>query len=263
MVRLVIYVFLALISGVASFFITNSTVVNMTAGFSVGLLIPVADEVGKNWQQLRHIWYSVRHRKQSIRVSTSYLFRIVIDGKYLLIRGSRYPNQFQPVGGVHKVSPQGSAALSAMGVVGDDLIPVDPSSDGDIRVRVPGRNIVQFFRWFDSREGREDSPWREFQEELLASGILSADIFPHIMHNYVRREVDKIRYSPWADSLEILVADVYELVPTPEQAGALRQIAQAGHPDLVWVTPSQIQRRGATPGQPHSVEVAAHSARLL
>ncbi|MFD4653808.1 hypothetical protein [Streptomyces sp. NPDC058441] len=235
----------------------------MTAGFSVGLLIPAADEVGQNWQQLRHIWYSLRYRGKPIRVSTSYLFRIVIDGKYLLIRGSRYPNQFQPVGGVHKVSPQGNTTLSAMNVVGDDLIPVDPSSYGDIRVRVPGRRIVQFFRWFDSREGREDSPWREFQEELLASGILPADKFPHIMHNYVRRDVDKVRYSPWADSLEILVADIYELVPTPEQESAFRQIAQAGHADLVWVTSSEIQRRGATPGQPQSIEVAQHAQRLL
>lgn len=263
MIRLLVYVVLALVSGVASFFIANSTIVNMTAGFSVGMLVPIVDEVGKNWEQLRHIWYSLRYRTKSIRVSTSYLFRVVIDGKYLLIRGSRFPNQFQPVGGVHKVSPQGSAALSAMGVVGDDLIPVDPSSDGDIRVRVPGKRIVQFFRWFDSREGREDSPWREFQEELLASGILPVSKFPHIMHNYVRRDVDKIRYSPWADSLEILVADIYELVPTPDQEGALRHIAQAGHQDLVWVTPSQIQRRGATPGQPHSIEVAEHAKRLL
>ncbi|MEV7312739.1 hypothetical protein AB0N56_07365 [Streptomyces microflavus] len=263
MIRLVIYVTLALVSGAASFFISNSTIVNMTAGFSVGLMIPVVDEIGKNWQQLRHIWYSLRYRKKTIRVSTSYLFRIVIDGKYLLIRGSRYPNQFQPVGGVHKVSPQGSTSLSAMGVTGDDLIPVDPGSDGDIRVRVPGGDIVRFFRWFESREGREDSPWREFQEELLAAGILPADKFPHIMHNYVRRDVDKIRYSPWADSLEILVADVYELVPTPQQLDAFRHIAQAGHPDLVWVTPAQIQRRGATPGQPHSIEIAAHAERLL
>ncbi|MER7181739.1 hypothetical protein ABT404_20030 [Streptomyces hyaluromycini] len=258
-----IYAFLTLVSGVASFFISNSTVVNMTAGFSVGMLIPVVDEVGKNWEQLRHIWYSLRYRNRSIRVSTSYLFRVVIDGKYLLIRGTRYPNQFQPVGGVHKVSPQGSAALSAIGVVGDDLIPVDPSSDGDIRVRVPGRKLVQFFRWFDSREGREDSPWREFQEELLASGILPAEKFPHIMHNYLRRDVDKIRYSPWADSLEILVADIYELVPNPEQQRVFRRLAQSGHPNLVWVTPSEIQRRGATPGQPQSFEVAEHAQRLL
>jgi hypothetical protein len=261
--RLLVYAFLAASSGVASFLVSNSTVINMTTGFSMGMFIPVVDEIGKNWEQLRHIWYSLRYRNRSIRVSTSYLFRIVIDGKYLLIRGSRYPNQFQPVGGVHKVSPQGSTALSTMNVVGDDLIPVDPSSDGDIRVRVPGKRVVQFFRWFDSREGREDSPWREFQEELLASEVLPAEKFPHIMHNYVRRDVDKIRYSPWADSLEILVADIYELIPTPEQESVLRQIAQTGHPDLVWVTPSQIQRRGATPGQPHSIEIAEHAKRLL
>ncbi|MFJ4887418.1 hypothetical protein [Streptomyces sp. NPDC088731] len=247
----------------ASFFIGNSTVVNMTAGFSVGMLLPVVDEIGRNRDRIRHIWYSLRYRNRSIRVSTSYLFRIQIDGKYLLIRGLRYPNQFQPVGGVHKVSPQGSSVLAAMGVMGDDLIPIDPASDRDIRVRVSGRNIVSFFRWFDSRFGREDSPWREFQEELIASGILPSSAFPHIMHNYIRRDVDKIRYSAYADSLEILVADVYELIPNRDQEEALRRTMAGGHLDIRWVTAQQIQRRGAIPGQPQAIEIAAHARRLL
>jgi hypothetical protein len=261
--RLSAYLILAIATGVGSFFISNPTIVNMTAGTSVGLLIPLIDEIGQNWGQIRHVWYSIRYRRRSIRVSTSYLFRILIDGKYLLIRGSRYMHQFQPVGGVHKVSPQGSSTLSAMGVTDDDLIPVDPARYGDIRVRVPGRKIAKFFRWFDSRQGREDSPWREFQEELVAAGIVSRENFPYIMHNYLRREVDPVRYSEYADSLEILVADIYELVPTQDQENELRRLAASNHPNLVWVTAQQIRRRGATSGQPQSIDIAAHARRVL
>lgn len=263
MSRLVAYLALTIGAGIASFFIGNPTIVNMTAGLSVGLLIPILDEVVQSRVQIRHVWYSIRYRGKTIRVSTSYLFRISIDGKYLLIRGSRYTHQFQPVGGVHKVSPQGSSSLSAMGITDDDLIPVDPTRYGDIRVRVPGKMIAKFFRWFDSREGREDSPWREFQEELVATGILSSSNFPHIMHNYLRREVDPIRYSEYADSLEILVADVYELVPNQNQENELRQLAASNHPDLVWASSQQIRRRGATPGQPQSIEIAGHARRVL
>ncbi|MFE4593358.1 SMODS-associated NUDIX domain-containing protein [Streptomyces laurentii] len=263
MSRLVAYLILAVTAGVASFFIGNSTIVNMTAGLSVGLFVPVIDEIGQNWSQIRHVWYSIRYRGKTIRVSTSYLFRIFVDGRYLLIRGSRYAHQFQPVGGVHKVSPQGSSALSVMGVTDDDLIPVDPASYGDVRVRVPGKMITKFFRWFESREGREDSPWREFQEELVATGIVSNSNFPHIIHNYLRREVDAIRYSEYADSLEILVADIYELVPNQDQENELRQLAASGHPDLVWVSAQQIRRRGATPGQPQTIEIAAHARRVI
>ncbi|MFD4508039.1 hypothetical protein [Streptomyces sp. NPDC058457] len=235
----------------------------MTAGLSVGLFVPVVDEIAQNWGNLRNLWYSVRYRNRSIRVSTSYLFKIYIDGKYLLIRGSRYRNQFQPVGGVHKVSPQGNATLSAMGVTDDDLIPLDSVSYRDLRVRVPGKKIFQFFQWFDSRQGREDSPWREFQEELLATDILPQADFPHIMHNYLRREVDSVRYSEWAEALEILVADVYELVPNQKQEDALRQLAASGHPDIVWVSSQQIKRRGAVTGQPQTIEISAHSRRIL
>ncbi|MER5507902.1 hypothetical protein ABT052_21535 [Streptomyces sp. NPDC002766] len=263
MSRLITYFVLALVSGVASFFITNSTAVNMTAGLSMGLAVPVFEQIAQNRQKLRILWYSFRYRNKSIRVSTSYLFKIYIDGKYLLIRGSRWRNQFQPVGGVHKVSPQGSGVLSAMGVTDDHLIPVDAASYRDLRVRVPGKNIFEFFQWFDSRVGREDSPWREFQEELLAPGILPQDKFPHIMHNYLRRDVDNIRWSDWAQAFEILVADIYELVPTPEQEQALKDLTSAQNPEIVWVTAEQIQRRGIVPGQPPSIEIAAHSKRVL
>ncbi|MER6911386.1 hypothetical protein ABT354_06910 [Streptomyces sp. NPDC000594] len=263
MLRLTVYISLAITAGVASFFITDATLVNMTAGLSVGLLLPVVDEVARNWGNLRHLWYSLRYRNKSIRVSTSYLFKIYVDGKYLLIRGSRYRSHFQPVGGVHKVSPQGKATLSALGATDDDLVPLDPASYGDLRVRVPGKRIFQFFQWFDSRQGREDSPWREFQEELIAADILPPGTFPHIMHNYLGREVDPIQYSPWAESLEILVADIYELVPNQEQEDSLRQLAATGHPDIVWVSAQQIKRRGAVPGQPQTVDISTHSRRIL
>ena len=263
MIRFIVYLALSVTSGVASFFISNSTVVSMTTGFSIGMLLPVVEELGRNGERIRHIWYSLRYRNRPIRISAAYLFRILVDGKYLLIRGSRYQNQFQPVGGVYKVTREGSTALAAMGAMGDNLIPVDPSSNMDIRVRVLGRNLVSFFRWFDSRNGREDSPWREFQEELISSSILPAATFPYIVHNYIRREVDKVRYSPYSNSLEILVADIYELVPNRDQEDAFRLLASTGHPDIQWVTAQQIKHRGATLGQPQTIEIAAHSQRLL
>jgi hypothetical protein len=262
MIRLLSYLSAAIFAGVVSFYLPNPTAVSLVTGFSVGMFIPALDEIGKNREHLRHLWYSARYRNRKIRVSAAYLFRIKIDDRYLLIRGNRFP-QFQPVGGVYKVSPQGSAELSAMEVAGDDLIPLDPSSAGDLRVRVPGRNIARFFNWFYSRQGREDSPWREFQEELTASGILDPVKFPHVLHNYVRRDIDKIRYSPYADSLEILVADIYELVPNRDQEDELRRLATSGHPDVVWASAQQIQRRGATPGQPHQINIAAHAQRVL
>nr|WP_241158244.1 hypothetical protein [Adlercreutzia sp. ZJ138] len=35
-------------------------------------------------------------------MSAAYLFRIKVGGKYLLIRGNRIKDQYQPVGGVYK-----------------------------------------------------------------------------------------------------------------------------------------------------------------
>lgn len=38
-----------------------------------------------------------------IRISFAYLFRIMIDGKYFLIKNARGTGKFQPVGGVYKM----------------------------------------------------------------------------------------------------------------------------------------------------------------
>lgn len=41
-------------------------------------------------------------RDKQVRFSLAYLFRIKIDGKYLLVKNSKIANQYQPIGGVYK-----------------------------------------------------------------------------------------------------------------------------------------------------------------
>src|SRR5690554_6335332 len=50
---------------------------------------------------------STLYRFKHIRVSAAYIFKIEIDGKYLLVKG-RNIDQFQPVGGVYKRLPDSS-----------------------------------------------------------------------------------------------------------------------------------------------------------
>jgi hypothetical protein len=133
----------------------------------------------------RLAWHSLRHRNDEIRVSASYLYRIKVDAAYLLVRGRRITHQFQPVGGVYKRYPDSTGTLEKLGVKDDTRIPIDDSSREDLRVRVPGKKLLEFMRWYQSREGREVDTWREFQEELLAPGILASDTFPHLYVKHV------------------------------------------------------------------------------
>ncbi len=110
-----------------------------------------------------------------------------------MIRGGRFPTQFQPVGGVFKVAATGRGKLVELGAA-DDLIPLDTASADDLRIRLEGCRLVSFLKWFESGQGRETSPWREFQEELVASGLVPAHLFPNIFHEKLW-DVRKFRWS--------------------------------------------------------------------
>ncbi len=261
MVRFALYLTLFLTSLVTAFMAHDSTVGDLANGAVISLLIPIADAAMANRINVRHVWYSVRYARRDVRISAAYLFKIKIDGKYLLVQGRRFP-QLQPVGGVYKTSPSGGSFLASIGARDDSLIPLDDRSINDLRIRIKGSQIPKFYTWFDSRAGREDSPWREFHEELISTGILSADKFPFTFQDYVRREVDPIRYSEHAESLEILIADIYELLPTPAQEEALRQLASTNISAVSWVTEETIRRRGVLPNGT-VLTVAQHARRVI
>ena len=58
--------------------------------------------IAGNYKRIWLFIQSVIHYNKDIRFSISYLYRIKIDDKYLLIKGSKI-EQLQPVGGVYKV----------------------------------------------------------------------------------------------------------------------------------------------------------------
>ncbi|MFD5635236.1 hypothetical protein ACFWJM_14005 [Streptomyces sp. NPDC127077] len=262
MLRAFVYLCVATALLALGFSFQNTTIGDISTGGFLALTVPAAIAVNASRVEIRMRWYSLRYRTKIIRVSAAYLFRIKIDGKYLLVKGSRFPH-YQPVGGVFKVSSKGQAFLADMGVQDDDLIPIDQTSEADLRIRVRGANLAKFYTWFDNRNGREDSPWREFHEELLATSILPSEPFPYIFHEYQGRIVDKIRFSPHADSQEVIISDIYELLPTQEQGDALRSILEIQEDGFGWFSSDAIKRRGVLPGVPNVTPIAEHAQKIL
>lgn len=263
MAQILIYLCIALLSAIALFLVdSDSPAFGVIAGILVGFLIPLSDADITNRRHLRFAWYSLRYARQTVRVSASYLYRIRLDGEYLLIKGRRYP-QYQPVGGVWKTGPTASGFLKEIGAKTDDLIPQDDWSEHDIRIRIAGIHLHKFVRWYESGKGREVGPWREFYEELVRPGYLSVDDFPYVMHDQTKRIYRPMRYSPYAQSRELLIADVFELLPTNGQAQSLRRLRDTTPPDITWVTEEQISRRGAVPGENTELIIAEPAEWIL
>jgi len=256
--RLLAYVLLAVIAACGLFFVDGAIAVALLSGVATAFAVPAIDAGVTNARYLRLLLTSLRSFRREIRVSVSYLYRIEHQGRFLLVQGNRLPDQYQPVGGVYKFNESARALLQDWGARTDDLIPIDEVSADDLRLRLPARKLVDFVRWFESERSREVGPWREFYEELLRTGILPADEFPHVRADFVRRHFDPVHYSPFSQCQELLIADIYALVPNNTQRAILRTLADADGigRGFLWAEADLIQRRGAAPGKPHSRAIA-------
>jgi len=251
------------ISVAALFFMpSNGGFFAFTSGLATGAAIPLVDALIQNRQGLRLLWYSLRYRKKRVRLSLSYLYRIKVDESYLLVKGKHF-NTYIPVGGVYKFTPSAKERLDELGVLADDLVPINKSSKNDLRIYISGGDISAFYRWFDSGKSRETSPWREFWEELVEEGLVSKANFPWVFERRVRRHVTPIHFSNFSQTLEILVADIHELEPTPEQAKELEKLRASGHPSALWANAERIRRRGAIPGKKHDQEIGEPAEWVL
>ena len=171
-----------------------------------------------------------KYRNKEIRFSISYLFRITIPNtdKYLLVNSTRIPNQLQPVGGAYKRYGD-DKLFEDWGFQKDNNnngVGVDAKSDKDLRFRVKGKNVIKVIKWFDEAKEREVSANREFIEELLSTKILSPKAFKSIEYKLVKRFSKHLEYSKYHKCYEVLIYDVFELIPNEKQKKELKNLAK-------------------------------------
>lgn len=204
------------------------------------------------------------YRYKHIRISAAYIFKIEIDGKYLLVKG-RNIDQFQPVGGVYKRLPDSSKFFQDLEILDDRQIPICDTTRHDLRIRVKGSRLHKFLQWFDENQDREISHWREFCEELIGTNILDRNVFPHINYKFLHRNPLYIHHSTFYGCPEILIHEVYELLPTHEQITALKALMQMEQPTskFRWVTEDTIRRLGYLPDNTKPFSIAEHTISLF
>lgn len=188
--------------------------------------------IWENRQSLEMYWKTKiwKFKKMRIRFSISGLYKIQIPNtnNYLLVLNRRIENQLQPVGGAYK--RYGDESLfNSWGYIPDNKkngLDVDEKSSEDLRFTVQGNNVLDVLKWFEKGQERETDPRREFIEELLDTGILDRKIFQHINHKHIRRYSKNLSWSDYFNCYEILVFDIFELLPNDEQKKVLTEIAK-------------------------------------
>ncbi|MBB6324740.1 hypothetical protein FHS59_000355 [Algoriphagus iocasae] len=174
-----------------------------------------------------------KYRNKYIRFSLSGLYKIQIpdSNTYLLVMNRRIENQLQPVGGVYKRYASTDAQFQEWGFKPDNSkngLDVDKYSNGDLRFMVMGKHVIDVLKWFESQKGRETEPRREFKEELIDTNILDQKTFAHCHQQLIRRYSTDLKWSDFFGCYEILIYDIFELLPNEDQKTALIQLAEKG-----------------------------------
>lgn len=220
----------------------------------LNVIAVITEYILTNIKRLKFIFFSnwLALKREKIRFSMSYQFRIKVEDKYLLVANSNY-SSFQHVGGKYKCTPGAQRLVKELGADEDLKMQTSGKNSNDIAFFIPAKNAVEFLDWFDSKKNREITHSREFYEELLKTNddhgsILSLDKFPYIDYEYITTVRTPIKKTPeitgW-NCYEYLQYDVLELVPNDSQLEELKILKGKGDTDKVkWASRNLIINHG-------------------
>ncbi len=207
------------------------------ASIIVQAMAPIISKgINITWENRKHLELLLKtkfgkFREENIRFSISGLYKIKIPetNNYLLVLNRKIPNQLQPVGGAYKRKGDDSL-FNQWNYKPDNStngLGIDNRSNEDLRFMVKGKYCINVLNWFEKGKERELDPRREFIEELIHTDILDFKTFQHIDHKHIRRYSRDLRWSTHFSCYEILIFDVFELIPNEEQKRALIELAAA------------------------------------
>ena len=239
----------------------SNTLFNLSIEIIGGIILFGILQFLKNIKNLPlYFQTQILHRKKKIRISIAYLFRIKVDGKYLLIKSSRR-NYFQPVGGAFKTLPSSKQIFEKLNIESDKLIETEKGiAKGDLRVFTKGVNVIDFIKWFNSKKDRETSPWREFCEELLSTKILPKKPFRYIDYEY-KDTVRSPLITLGSGDKGLFIHEIYDLIPNIEQEQKLRELIEVKDSEkFIWVDENLINRLGHNAStKEYEHEIALHT----
>lgn len=174
---------------------------------------------------------SLAFNNQNIRFSMSYLYRIKVKNKYLLVKNSNY-GHYQLVGGKYKRLIETQSYLKNNFDAMDDLkFPNEGLTKNDFAIFIPASKAVKFIDWFNNQKDREISHWREFYEELVKTKVVTQEKFPYVSYNYVGTVTTPIHKNNGWDCPQVLQYDILDLIPTKEQEIELLNLLNDGDRD--------------------------------
>lgn len=189
--------------------------------------------------EAREYDYKREYNDKKIRLSFAYLIRIRVNNKYLLVKSGHKRELYGPVGGVYHID-HSDYVYNKLGFSRDET-PGDPN---DVRGKIQGKNIKKFLKWFNKKENREITPYREFEEELIKTAVVPDNLFAGVNFEFIKTYYRGIAYDPYYKIDELCRFDIYELVINDEQTKYF--VSNKLNKSLKLVTREEIETGGIT-----------------
>jgi hypothetical protein len=264
----------------------NKGLISLVIGI-IGIIVSIFlknDEVSSNLLKISIGWISAsfieicvnlyEHRKRikviictwilkpnkPLRITTAYLFRIEMNGKFLLIKRHKKDRPgYQPVGGTFKyLKDENRELFDNLSIEPCHYVPRDADTENDLRlVMMKRKKLYKYLRWFESRKNRELDPWREFYEELIEPGLIPFPTFQHIQYSFIKKIEELAIPSPAYPIDEFRYAEIYELkFENDSQKKAFNGLVI--NENVVFATPDEIRKGSTDKGLtilPHSIKI--------
>ena len=199
-----------------------------------------------------------------VRISFSYLYRIKVGDKYLLIKNDRGTDKYQPIGGVYKFEEGEKLILkNKFQIIDDSKIPIDESSYNDYRLRLKNKYLRKFIQHFDVDAKREkiNNLSREFREEVIESSALD---WNEISYRFCGRHMTKLNYSDHFQIYELLLADIVEVLLNKDQEKELNELVNSLPDKYRLATEEEILSLGVNTNFMQLREnISNHSTKIL
>lgn len=198
----------------------------------------------------RIVTFLLGHWNSEVRISFSSLLRVYRGGRYMLIRSSRRPEQYGPIGGVNKYYESAERFLNDVSFRPQV---VAPEMEGDLRGYIPSRKLPGLIRWYECREDCETTEaclCRELREELSEVGLKATAIPEQISFSTVRRISEGPRKVPGQEHWQFRMFHICEVRGDRASDALVTRLwkTAAVHKDLLVVSDEEILRGRARNG---------------
>ena len=232
---IVIFIILLVLSCLGTYWVKPwLTIVSTLSSSLLGAVISVVFEEMNFYNQGINLWIQqIKYRDKDIRLSFSYLYRIQVNGKYLLIKGNRLKSQIQPIGGVYKYYKEARPFLEGI-KFRPDIKMNNFDETNDLRINIKGKYLLRFMNWFLSMKDREYDPYREFKEELIDTGLLPENDFKQLIYRKIFVHNKGLTFSNYNNCIEFIYADIFDLDLTDKQIAAIIKSVKE-HPESLYL----------------------------